>query len=81
MLMPLVDSVVQVSYILYWFSVYLFCQSKGMVPAIITAKYYLFLKALKFLFIYLGHTHDIWKFPGQGLNPSHSCSHHGSLTH
>ena len=24
------------------------------------------------LFLY-GHTQGMWKFPGQGLNPSHSC--------
>ena len=24
-------------------------------------------------FSFYGHTHSIWKFPGQGLNPSHSC--------
>ena len=22
---------------------------------------------------FFGHTHSIWKLPGQGLNPSHSC--------
>ena len=26
-----------------------------------------------YIYIY-GHTHDIWKVPGQGLNPSRSCS-------
>ena len=25
------------------------------------------------LLLFNGHTHDIWKFPGQGLNLSHSC--------
>ena len=33
-----------------------------------------------FLFLN-GCTHDMWKFPGQGLNPSHSCNNGGSLTH
>ena len=27
-----------------------------------------------------GHTVDMWKFPGQGSNPSHSCDNAGSLT-
>ena len=31
--------------------------------------YFLF----NFNFFIYGHTHDIWKFPGQGLNPSHNC--------
>ena len=26
-----------------------------------------------FLFFFNGHTHGVWKFLGQGLNPSHSC--------
>ena len=26
-----------------------------------------------FIFIFFGHTHSIWMFPGQGWNPSHSC--------
>ena len=26
------------------------------------------------LFFFYGHTHSIWKFPRQRLNPSHSCS-------
>ena len=25
------------------------------------------------------HTHNIWKFQGQGLNPSHSCNPPGSF--
>ena len=28
-----------------------------------------------------GHTQGIWKFPGQGQNPSHSCGNTGPLTH
>ena len=38
-----------------------------------------------FLLFFNGHTHGIWKFLGQGLNPnnsynlSHSCSNAGSL--
>lgn len=31
-------------------------------------------------FLFSGHTHSIRKFPGQGLNPSHSCSNTRSLT-
>ena len=27
-----------------------------------------------------GHAHDMWKFPGQGSNPSHSSDSAGSLT-
>ena len=27
-----------------------------------------------YLFVYFGHTHGIWKFPGQGLYLSHSCN-------
>ena len=35
-----------------------------------------------FLFCFFGCTRDIWKFPGQGLNPRCSCiSDVGSLTH
>ena len=40
-----------------------------------------------FFFFFYGHTHSIWKFLDQGLNPSHSCdlchscSNAGSLTH
>ena len=40
-----------------------------------------------FFFSFFGHTHGIWKFPGQGSNPSHcfdlhhSCSNTRSLTH
>ena len=26
-----------------------------------------------FFFQFYGHTHSIWKYPGQGLNASHSC--------
>ena len=39
------------------------------------------------LVLFFGHTHSIWKFPGQRLNPSHicnphhSCSNTRSLTH
>ena len=39
-----------------------------------------------FFFKFYGHTHCIWNFPGQGLNPSHrcdschSCSNAGSFT-
>ena len=39
------------------------------------------------LILFCGCTHDIWKFPGQGLNLSrtcnlcHSCSNAGSLNH
>ena len=32
------------------------------------------------LFLFYGCTSGMWKFPSQGLNPSHSCSI-GSLTH
>ena len=35
-----------------------------------------------FSFLFLnGHTHGIWKFPGQGLNPSHGYGNARSLTH
>ena len=27
---------------------------------------------------FFGYTHSIWKFPGQGLNPSHRCNQHHS---
>ena len=30
-------------------------------------------------FIFYGQTHGIWKFLGQGLNLSHSCSNAGSF--
>ena len=29
-----------------------------------------------FFFFFFGHTRGIWKFPGQGLNPSHGSSPH-----
>ena len=40
-----------------------------------------------FFFFFFGHTHGIWKFPGQGSNPSlhfnlcHGCGNARSLTH
>ena len=34
-----------------------------------------------FFFFFFGHTLGIWKFPGQGSNPSCSCDNTGSLTH
>ena len=45
----------------------------------------LFLAHISFFFFQ--HTHSIWKFPGQGSNPSHSCNlchscdNNRSLTH
>ena len=33
------------------------------------------------LFFFFWLPHSIWKFPGQRLNPSHSCGNTGSLTH
>ena len=39
------------------------------------------LVTLSFRFAFFpGCTHSIWKFPGQGSNPSHRCSNTGSLT-
>ena len=43
--------------------------------------------SLSLSIFFYGCTHDLWKFPGQGLNPSlscnlcHSCGNTGSLTH
>ena len=40
-----------------------------------------------YIYIYFGHTHNIWKFPGQGWTLScschlcHSCGNARSLTH
>ena len=45
------------------------------------------MKKLKKFIFFVGHTHGIWKFLGQGLNLSHSvklchsCGNAGSLTH
>ena len=36
---------------------------------------------LLLLFFFFSLTLSIWRFPGQGLNLSHSCSNVGSLTH
>ena len=33
-----------------------------------------------FVFSLFGHTHSIWKFPGQGSNPSQSCNLHHSCS-
>lgn len=30
-------------------------------------------------FLVFGHTHNMWKFPGQALNQSHSCANTGSF--
>ena len=44
-----------------------------------------FFNEIFYLFIFCGHTHDIWKFLGQGLTLScscklcHSCGHTGSF--
>ena len=34
-----------------------------------------------FFFYFYGYTHSLWKFPGQGLNPSCTCSNAESLIH
>jgi len=35
---------------------------------------YIYIYMYIYLFIYLWLHHGIWNFPGQGLNPSHSCN-------
>ena len=55
-----------------WFVIFLFLSSSS---------------SFFFFFFFFGHTCDMWKFPGQGLNPRsscdlcHSCGNAGSLTH
>lgn len=36
---------------------------------------------IHFFFLFFGHTHGIWKFLGQGSNPSHSSTNARDLTH
>ena len=40
-----------------------------------------FLPSLPLIFLYVCHTHDMWKFPGQRLDLSHSSDNTRSLTH
>ena len=40
------------------------------------------LNSPNFIFLFfIGHTHSMWKFPDQGLNPSQSCKTLDPLTH
>ena len=39
----------------------------------ISRKWKIFFSSFFFFFFFNGHTHSIWRFPGQGWNPSH-CS-------
>ena len=37
-------------------------------------------KIVYFFFLFVWHTHSIWKFPGQGWHPSCSCDLHHSFS-
>ena len=39
---------------------------------------YMYIYEYLSFFFFFGHSHSIWKFPGQGLNPSCRCDLHNS---
>ena len=54
------------------------CLAKASVPNSMVSRLKIFFMFVCFV-LFFGCTHGIWKFPGHGSNPSHSCDHARSL--